>query len=189
LEIKKKMGKNNLLKDAYIYVCGPIDCADDAGVGWRQQITKELKKMGVVVLDPTNKPTYDFAEGPQDQARRLQLKRDGRFEELREEGRGIRAFDLRCVDKADAVVVYLDSSITMCGTIEELTIANLQQKPCLIFCRQGKVAIPNWIYWMINPKYIFNDMNEVVEYLRVVDAGGDSENPRWKLFDFSAVVE
>jgi len=178
----------NKLRGSLIYLCGPIDSVSDGGIGWRLCITPLLKEMGVIVLDPTNKPTYELSELPADQERRRQLKLDGKFQELHEEGQAIRWFDLRCVDKADAVIVYLDVSITMCGTIEELCVANKQKKPCLVFCKQGKVAIPNWIYWMLNPSYIFNDVGEVVEYLRRVDAGLEGDNRRWRLFDFGAIV-
>lgn len=176
----------NKLRNSMIYLCGPIDDADDHGIGWRESISKRLKQLGVLVLDPTNKPTDDFSESPKDHAIRQQLKDNGDFDTLHTDGQDIRNFDLRCVDKSDAIIVYLDMSIIMCGTIEELTIANLQQKPCLVFCKQGKQSIPNWIYWMLDPKYIFNNSEEIVDYLGDVN-NGDIDDKRWKLFDFSCV--
>ena len=49
------------------YLCGPIDHADDDGVGWRRELTTELSdRYGVKVLDPTDKPfkshTHNYEE-------------------------------------------------------------------------------------------------------------------------------
>ena len=49
--------KKGRLNNHRVYLAGPIDNALDDGVGWRQNITPYLKKMGLMILDPTNKPT------------------------------------------------------------------------------------------------------------------------------------
>ena len=54
----KKRGRKkvNKLKGLRCYLAGPIDAADDDGVGWRKDATKWLKAKGVKVLDPCDKP-------------------------------------------------------------------------------------------------------------------------------------
>jgi len=44
------------LNNHRVYLAGPIDHADDDGVAWRQKLTPYLKKMGLTILDPTDKP-------------------------------------------------------------------------------------------------------------------------------------
>ena len=40
------------LKGLRAYLAGPIDNADDDGVGWRVEMTKFLEPFGVTVFDP-----------------------------------------------------------------------------------------------------------------------------------------
>ena len=49
--------KKGKLSNHRVYLAGPIDHAHDDGVGWRQTMTPFLKKMGLTILDPTDKPT------------------------------------------------------------------------------------------------------------------------------------
>ena len=39
------------------YLAGPIDHAEDDGIGWRSEMTEWLSERGVMALDPTNKRT------------------------------------------------------------------------------------------------------------------------------------
>ena len=50
---KKVKGR---LNNHRVYLAGPIDHASDDGVGWREELTPYLEKMGLTILDPTNKP-------------------------------------------------------------------------------------------------------------------------------------
>ena len=46
----------NRLKGMRTYLAGAMDRVPDGGVGWRQTITPKLTEMGVVVLNPCDKP-------------------------------------------------------------------------------------------------------------------------------------
>jgi len=182
------MGK---LKGSLVYLCGPIDYASDLGIGWRQLIIPKLREMGMYVLDPTNKPTAqkELFEDAENHEHRKFLKQSGNYEALHKNGKAIRAFDLRCTDKADCIIVYLDASIPMCGTYEELFISNKDKKPVLVFCKQGRQAISDWIYWTLKPEYIFENIEEVLLYLHKIDSGEEVDNSRWQFFDWDKIIK
>ena len=50
--------RTNRLKNTICYLCGPMDRVADGGVIWRRYITPILKRVGVGVLDPSDKPTH-----------------------------------------------------------------------------------------------------------------------------------
>jgi hypothetical protein len=180
----------NKLKGSVCYLCGPIDYADDLGTGWRKQIIPELRKMGMFILDPTNKPVMyqNLYEDAENHEHRRKLKEAGKFDELHESGKLIRTFDLRCCDKADCIIVHWDISIPMTGTAEELFISNKSKKPVLVFCKQGRYKVPDWLYWTLPPKYIFENAQDIVSYLHKVDRGEEIDNARWHFFDWEKII-
>jgi hypothetical protein len=179
----------NRLKGSIAYLSGPIDASIDGGVGWRREITPQLKELGILILDPTNKPTNDFIEDPNIHIELQQLKLAGQWDKVNEIMKPIRNFDLRCCDKADFLIVYLDLSITMCGTFEEIFSANQSKKPVLIYCKQGKQAVPNWLFGTVPPGHIFQTMEDLVGHIRGIHFGGIEPNLNfWKFFDWSRIV-
>jgi len=181
----------NKLKGSLCYLCGPIDYAKDLGIGWRQLITPKLRKMGMFILDPTNKPVMyqDLYENAENHEHRRKLKEAGNFEELHRLGKLVRAFDLRCCDKADCIIVYLDTDITMAGTLEELFMSNKSKKPVLVFSKLGPKSVPDWIYWTLPPKYIFENVQDLISYLHKVDQGEEIDNARWHFFDWEKIIK
>jgi nucleoside 2-deoxyribosyltransferase len=162
-------------------------------LGWRQEIKPELKKLGMYILDPTNKPVQDddelLSEGVENHELRRQMKEEGRFDELHKSGQAVRSFDLRCVDKCDCIIACIDRDITMTGTLEEVFWANRMKKPTLIFCKQGKKALSDWFFWCFPPKYLHNNMEEVLEHLKTVDRGEEVDNKRWHFFNWKKIIE
>ena len=80
------MGKHRLSAQR-CYLAGPIDHAQDDGVGWRQAITPMLESMNITVMDPTNKMTSNtrYNEVGEEQENLKLLKNTGRYHELRGE--------------------------------------------------------------------------------------------------------
>lgn len=184
----------NKLNGSLVYLAGPIDYATDLGVGWRQQIKPELKNLGMLIIDPTNKPVHDddlalLHEGAENHEYRRKLKEAGNFDELHKNGAQVRAFDLRGVDKSDCVIGYIDRDIAMAGTLEEIFWANRMKKPTLIFCKQGKKALSDWFFWTFPPRYLHGSMEEVIEHLKKVDQGKEIDNKRWHFFDWKKIIE
>jgi len=177
------------LSGTITYLVGSIDDSEDFGVGWRKKITPLLKEMGIIVLDPTNKPTNDFFEDKNSVKYFKKLKQDGKFEQLRKEGRIIRNFDLRCCDKADFIIAYLDFDKKITGSYEEIFRSNMSKKPILIFAKQGKAEIPNWLYWTLDINEIFENMGEVVQYLNNINDEIVTPNQdRWRFFNWTKLL-
>ena len=181
------------------YLCGPIDHADDDGVGWRRKITEDMKDMfGVRVLDPTDKPckTNDgssYEEIGEEKVSTMQLKKDGHYAELAEKMRNIVRVDLRMVDLSDFIITYLPKDVTVCGTIHEIVTATESKKPTLIVAEGGRANIPNWLWGMLPVEphtenrsgWLFDDFDALMEYLRQVHMG-DAPEPktsRWVFMD------
>ena len=151
------MGKNRLSAQR-CYLAGPIDHAQDDGVGWRQAITPMLESMNITVMDPTNKMTSNtrYNEVGEEQENLKLLKDTGRYHELRGEMKPIVLVDLRMVEVADFIIAHIDQTIPMCGTWEELFVSLRQRKPTFVVAEGGKKAMPLWLFGRINPDYIFD---------------------------------
>lgn len=160
-----------LLAGQLAYLCGPIDDAKDYGIGWRSQITPQLKKLGVGILDPTHKKIIGLSETSEDILRRKELKKSGRFEELKKLGQPIRHVDLRMVDFSGLLIVYFDLNVQRCGTFDEMFLADTQQKPVLIVCPQGLSEVPDWLWWSFPIEHFFSNFDDLFTYLKDIDSG------------------
>lgn len=176
----------NKLRGSRCYLAGPIDYCDNDGVAWRRSIAEFLRQRGVVVLDPTEKPinTDGIPSEIGEEKRKTQaLKASGQFEEFRVVAKKIRSVDLRMTDIADFLVVYLDLSIPMCGTWEELFNANRQKKPILVIVKGGPSGAPLWLHGTIHFKYMFDNLEETKGFIQGIDEGMIEMDGRWQLLD------
>src|SRR5690606_26703998 len=175
----------NKLKNQRVYLAGPIQYCSTGGITWRQLITPKLKELEIVVLDPTNKPTNEFKESPEDAARRRKLKSDGRLFEVRDEMRPIRNYDLRLTDLADFIICYVNRDIYTIGTVEELSRANLSKKPCLIYHDGPIEDLGDWLLAMFPVNHFFFKWEDMFDYLKKINEGLDDKTDRWRFIDFS----
>jgi hypothetical protein len=98
----------------------------------------------------------------------------------------IRTLDLRCIDISDFIIASIDIDVHACGTYEEISVANSQKKPVLVWCQQGKSAAPNWLFFMLPHEHIFGSLEDLMSYLGRVSEGEDIEHyKRWFFFDQS----
>ncbi len=178
----------NRLKNTICYLCGAMDRVADGGVVWRKMITPLLKNIGVGVLDPSDKPT-DFAqEDPSFREDIISFKEEGSFDEVKDSMRDIAAIDLRMVDIAHFVIMYMDINVHMCGSYHEAFTAIQQKKPLLIVCEQGKENVPNWMFGVMPHQHMFSDWASLIQYLHDVSSGYDREHyNRWRFFNFEKV--
>ena len=72
----------------------------------------------------------------------------------------------------------------MCGSYEEIATANRQKKPILVWCEQGKMEAPNWLFFMLPHEHIFSSLDQMVNYLNQVNETKNTENlKRWFFFE------
>lgn len=175
----------NRLRYMRAYLCGGMDNAKDGGVGWRKRVGRWLARRGVVILDPTDKPTDAGVESPEIRAHWNELKATGHYAELAAAIKLIRGIDLRMVDISDFLVVYLDREQYPCGTYEELFLANREKKPVLVVSPQGKKGVSNWMFGTIPHQHIFGSWHELYRYLNHIDCDEHIEYlRRWHFFTF-----
>lgn len=166
------------------YLAGAMDRVADGGEGWRNRITPILKALGVTVLNPCDKPVEVGLEDAKTRSEIEYLKNVKNYSKIREIYGVIRTLDLRCVDISDFIIASVDVDVHACGTYEEITVANSQKKPVLVWCHQGKKNAPNWLFFMLPHEHIFGSLDALLEYLINVHTGRDSKHyKRWFFFD------
>jgi nucleoside 2-deoxyribosyltransferase len=180
----------NRLNGLSVYLSGPIDFAENSGAGWRNEITPYLEEKGLRVLDPL-KHQY-FGADELDDVKRPRMKallEAGEYQKLREEMKEVIHWDLRSVDKSDFLIVNYDNSVHMCGTYEEIFIANTQNKPVLLVLSCPRNKLSTWMYGRFPPSHMFDSWDDLHAYLDEVDSGPDYftwrldvDKKRW-LFD------
>lgn len=174
------------------YLAGPIDHSEDDGIGWRIEMTEWLAERGVMALDPTDKRTSNtiFNEIGDEQKNLGQLRELGRFHELRNAMKPIVLADLRMVEISDFLIVYLDPSVQMCGTWEELFVGLRQHKPVFVVVKGGKQKLNFWMFGRINPDFVFDSFEDVKNYLEEVDNETIRvDSSRWIFFDYNIEPE
>jgi nucleoside 2-deoxyribosyltransferase len=132
-----------------------MEYSKDGGEGWRKTITPALKSMGLIVLDPTDRPIkLSYADTASEETETLKkLRREGDFATLVKYAKEIVHQDLRMVDVADLLIVVINSTLPTFGTIDEFVTASNQKKPILLFCEQGPRELPIWLWGRIGDDY------------------------------------
>jgi nucleoside 2-deoxyribosyltransferase len=182
--------KKSRLQGLRVYLAGTMEYSKDGGSGWRRVITPALKKLGLIVMDPTNRPLrLSFASSSSEEIDNLKkLRNEGNFDTLVTYAKEIVHQDLRMVDVADLVIVFINATVPTVGTIDEFVTACTQKKPVLLFCEQGKKGLPIWFWGRIgrsHSKVICDDLNEVVERLKQIAYCNDEhldefiDNSKW----------
>jgi hypothetical protein len=177
------MDSINNLHGMRTYLVGAMDRVPDGGTTWRNRIEPILESMGVVVLNPCKHVIHGIYEDEETRKNINYLKRNGCFDELKQTYSKIRNADLRCVDICDFVIAHIDINVHACGSYEEIVTANRQKKPILIWCEQGKINAPNWLFFMLPHQNIFSSMEEVLDYLEHINGLRDTDSlDRWLFF-------
>lgn len=146
-----------LLRGSRVYLSGPMDFvasrAAEKKFGWRNRVGDFLKRLGVTVLDPWNKPEvrglYEY--GREDE-KTTQIRDLWTYEDS-PAGAEARArcsgsfwqsvhIDLRMVDTSDFVIAYCPTNIYSVGTPHEIVLCRQQHKPVLFV--SPKVTFPSY---------------------------------------------
>lgn len=147
---------------------------------WRNDLTKKLKEFGIKVFDPCKSEE----EGLEIQRAYItSLKKARRFDALQDKMKRVVRQDLRCIDLVDFVVVYLPPGVNSTGTIHELIQADLEKKPTLLVC-EDLTKLPDWIFGILPLRYMFESFEDLLKYLKLVDQGYITDDPRWQFLEF-----
>jgi nucleoside 2-deoxyribosyltransferase len=182
-EFEDNMHGPQVLQGAICYLVGPIDFAADAGVGWRKDIINKSDEVGLEItyLDPTDKVEGMIQEVEEEQNLMKKYRQEHNWDEFAGFMKQIVHSDLRMVDYSDFIIMKLDPTIHMCGSYHELVIAVQQKKPVFLIVEGGKEKCPSWIFGILNHKYIYNNVDEVVDMLSSINKGEHDLSYRWTL--------
>jgi len=154
-----------LLRGARVYLSGPMDfvasrAAEKSG-GWRHRVGDFLRKMGVIVFDPWEKPEVRGLHGYGAEGEATTSIRDEWTYETGPDGADKRAkvgdgfwpalhIDLRMVDTSDFIICYCPTNIYSVGTPNEVILARSEFKPVLF----------------VSPYVTFPAFNELFDHLK-----------------------
>lgn len=173
----------NRLRNKRVYLAGPVDRVPDRGQQWRDNITPFLESLGLKVFDPLKKPIEIGAENEEAFTVKKYLKDSENYDALSSLMKTVRGVDLRLVDISDFVIVHMDLNVHMCGTYEELFLANRQKKPIIVHMTQGKKEAPDWLFGTIPHDMIFSCWDGVKDYLLYIDRIDEIKTfNRWYFF-------
>lgn len=178
------MGK---LSRHLVYLSGPMDEAEDGGMGWRKAVEPRLRSMGIGILNPANKPCNGYIEDFELRRNMKSLGEEGKFNEKQALMKPIVGIDLRMTHKADFLILYIDKEVFMFGSTVEFTWAVQQRKPVLIVCKQGKKNVSGFAWGMVPHEMMFNDFEEMFSYLEKVNDGEVDDMRRWCFFDYDRI--
>jgi nucleoside 2-deoxyribosyltransferase len=170
----------NRLSGMRCYLAGTIEKSKDDGVGWRRQASAALNNLGVVVLDPTNRPcrlTYATSTS-EEQAFLKRLRQERNFDVVAKCAQEIVHQDLRMVDVADFLVVRIDASVPTVGTIDEFATASNQKKPIFLSCEQGIIGMPLWMFGRVGKdwrKSMYETLEDSLEAIKQIATCSDAE--------------
>jgi hypothetical protein len=170
-----------LLSGAIMYLAGPIDNASDDGRGWRQELIDSSADLKIKFIDPTNKPSSCQREVGEEKLLLQSLKRAGHFARVAAFVKEFRREDLRFVDISDALIAYVDPDIHLCGTYDEIFMAERQHKPRFLIIKGGRVRCPNWLFDVFDINDMFDSVAECRKRLIEIDNGQCPMDDEWVL--------
>jgi hypothetical protein len=175
------------LKGHLAYLAGPINPHTDC-TSWRVDFCKFLWDLGIGVLNPVDKP-LTHSEDDTFQEKLINLRQEGKYDEISNVMREIVTIDLHLVDLSTFIVMYIDKDHHMCGSYVEAAFACLERKPLIIICKQGKSQISPWLFGHAKHELFFNTFDEAKNYIKQIHEGKitDNLNYRWKFLDFSKI--
>ena len=171
----------NILNKTKVYLVGPMEFQN--GRGWREEVSVWLSDMGIVALDPYNKPFLFAPSEEEDEHDRLKQKlEDGDYESVHQHMKEIIRYDLACVDRSDFILAYIDPAVNTIGSINELSLARSLRKPVFIVVNGGIEKCPLWLLGMFKPNYFYSSFKDVEEMLGKINSGEVApDSNRWRL--------
>lgn len=178
------MGK---LDNKIAYLSGAIENANNHGVSWRTEIVQKVHDAGINLgfIDPCDKGDSYLGEIGKERAKLVEAKANKDYETVTTQMKEVRHWDLRAVDEAQVVILGLDPEIPTCGTWDEVFQAERRQIHILAIIKGGPSKAPDWLFAVMNYKFMFSTVDECVEYLKMADSGEIEIDSKWLSLDDS----
>lgn len=163
-----------------VYLGGNIENSVDP-YGWRNELTSELSKLGIICLDPTKNILENHPQETEYFKRNLkQLREQKQWKKIKELISPIISRDLRAIDLSDIIIFRLEPDRPTWGTVHELVVSLNQKKPVLILIDDIK-RFPIWFAGLVNMDMVFEKIENIVEYFYGIESGVIVPDPRyWK---------
>lgn len=172
---------SNLLYKTRTYLVGHMQYL--SGRDWRKEVTEKLAPLNILCFNPYEKPFMKDVE--EDEASRQQMEtwmKTKQYDRVTEKMKTVRAYDLNLVDRSDFIVAHLVPDVASWGSAEEIVTAVREKKPVFISMEGGKAKTPLWMLGMLPHKFIYNNLDEVIEMLYAIDNGSKPiDSDRWRL--------
>ena len=178
------MNKKNVLYKTRCYLAGAMEYAKN-GRGWREIVKSELDGRNITLFDPYIKPfIHNIPEDETSRKEMLHWMETEQYDLVAQRMKKVRGYDLRLVDVSDWFICMISPNTPTFGTMEELSLMVREQKPVFVVIDnpKGKRACPIWILGMIEPKHIYNNLQEALDVIKAIDDGIIAPNSdKWKL--------
>lgn len=171
----------NLLYKTKTYLVGHMQYL--SGRNWREEVAEKLSNLNITCFDPYKKPFIKDVE--EDEASRQEMEtwlKTKQYDRLTEKLKTVRSYDLNLVDRSDFIIAHLVPEVASWGSAEEIVTAVRMKKPIFISMEGGKSKTPLWMFGMLPHKYIYNNLDEIVDMLYAIDNGSkEIDSDRWRL--------
>lgn len=171
----------NVLYKTRCYLIGHMQYEN--GRGWREKIKDVLGGRDITFFDPYHKPFLD--DVPEDEKSREQMlhwMETEQYDLVQTRMWAVRGYDLRLCDICDFFIAHINPSVASWGSAEEITTVVREKKPLFLSIEGGKKKTPLWIMGKLPHKYIYNNIDEIVDTVKAIDDGIVKINSdRWKL--------
>jgi len=171
----------NVLYKTKTYLVGPMQYRN--GEDWRTYVQNILQKRCITVFNPYHKPFIkDVQEGDVVRKSTTELLEQEKYDEVVEVFKPIRSYDLAMVDRSDFIIANIIPEVPTIGTVEEIVTAVRMKKPIFMAVEGGKKKCPLWFFGMFPHKYIYNNLDDLVDMVCRIDDGiQEIDSDRWRL--------
>jgi len=154
-----------------------------SGRDWRKEVTEKLATLDITCFNPYEKPFIKDVE--EDESSRQEMETwmsTKQYDRVTDKMKTVRSYDLNLVDRSDFIIAHLVPDVASWGSAEEIVTAVRMKKPIFISMEGGKTKTPLWMLGMLPHKYIYNNLDEVIQMLYAIDNGNkEIDSDRWRL--------
>jgi hypothetical protein len=171
----------NILYKTKTYLVGHMQYL--SGRDWRLDVTEKLSSLNITCFNPYKKPFIKDVEEDEETREQMDIwMKTKQYDRVTDRMKTVRAYDLNLVDRSDFIIAHLVPDVASWGSAEEIVTAVRMKKPVFVSMEGGKSKTPLWMLGMFPHKYIYNNVDEIVDMLYAIDRGEkEIDSDRWRL--------